>query len=372
MNPNLIPSADPAGLPGPVWLFQTLLVVTFFLHLLFMNLAVGGSLLAWIAHVVARGRGNEPHGVLARRLTLVNGYGISLAITTGVAPLLFLQVLYHQLFYTGTILMGEVWLGMLGMLTAGYYAAYLYKLKGAPATGRGGGVWIGLSAVMFLTIAVVQVAVHLIQVQPDQWLGFAANPWRILADPTFVPRLLHFVSAGIGLSAVTMAWWAARCAPRSDDPATETAIARFCWKWAMWSTVVQVIDGFILLMVLPGPVLSSFMKGGPATMVPLALAILGAVGLLMMMSRVVDPIASRATVTGTLGAMVLVVAIMAVTRHQVREAYVAPWIDLGAFRVVPQWFNFGVFVVLLVAALAVVALMVRRVQTSPASGSEAA
>ena len=38
-------------------------------------------------------------------------------------------------------LLGWIWFGMLVLLAGGYYAAYLYKLRGAPATGRGGGLW---------------------------------------------------------------------------------------------------------------------------------------------------------------------------------------------------------------------------------------
>jgi hypothetical protein len=42
------------------------------------------------------------------------------------------------------------------------------------------------------------------------------------------------------------------------------------------------------------------------------------------------------------------------------------------FTVVPQWGNFTLFALLLVAGLATVAYMVRRVLASPASGTEAA
>ena len=38
MQADLVPAVDPAGLPGPPWLFHVLLVFTFFLHMLFMNL----------------------------------------------------------------------------------------------------------------------------------------------------------------------------------------------------------------------------------------------------------------------------------------------------------------------------------------------
>ena len=45
-----IPSLDPMPLPGPVWLMVTLLLVTFLLHLVAMNLTLGGTAIAvWCA-----------------------------------------------------------------------------------------------------------------------------------------------------------------------------------------------------------------------------------------------------------------------------------------------------------------------------------
>ncbi len=372
MNPDLIPALDAAGMPGPSWLFHILLVFTFFLHMLFMNLTLGGTLLAVFAHLSGGGRRDDPRGALAARLMAVNNYGISLTITTGVAPLLFIQVLYQQYFYTATILIGGVWLGFLLLLTVGYYSAYLYKFKGAPARGTGGGLWLMVSAVMFLIIATVHVSVSLLHAQPYKWADFASGAACVLADPTFVPRLLHFVLAGIGFSALVACWWAVRRASAGADVELNTAVARYAWKWALWSTVLQVVDGFVLLLVLPRPVLIGFMQGGAATMVPLTLAILIGVGLLMMLAKVSNPVESAGTVTGTLGAMVLSIAVMSITRHQVRVLYLEPATSLFKAQVVPQWVNFFLWVVLLVVGLATVAYMVKRVLTEPAVGEDAA
>ena len=46
MPTSLIPALDPAPLPGPPWLFHLLWVLTFVIHLLFVNMVLGGSLLA--------------------------------------------------------------------------------------------------------------------------------------------------------------------------------------------------------------------------------------------------------------------------------------------------------------------------------------
>lgn len=372
MNPNLVPGLDPAGLPGPPALFHVLLVFTFVLHLLFMNLSLGGTLLAAAAHLLGRGRADDHRVVLASRLMAINTFGISLTITTGVAPLLFIQLLYQQYFYSATILLGGLWLGMLLLLTLGYYAAYLYKFRGLPARGAGGGTWLAAAALLFLLIAGVHVAVHLVSVQPERWGSLADGAWSVLADPSYLPRLLHFVLAGLGFSALVATWWAVRRARQGVEVERNTAIAAWSWRWVLWTTVLQVVDGFVLLFLLPQPVMGGLMQGGAATLAPLALAILLGLGLLMMLARTTAPVAQPALVGGTLAAMVLAIVIMSLTRHQVRALYLAPFTAGVEAAVAPQWGNFAVFAVLLLAGLATVGLMLRRVLGSPASGPEAA
>jgi len=372
MNQELIPAVDATAIPGPAWLFHVLLVFTFVLHALFMNLALGGTLLAMIAQLTSGGRREDYRSVLAHRLMGVNSYGISLAITTGIAPLLFVQLLYQQYFYTATILIGWIWFLVVVMLIVGYYAAYAYKFRTASAGGSSGAGWLFIAAVLFLLIAMVHVAVNLIHAQPEKWEAIAGNPWSILGDPTYFPRLLHFVLAALGFSGLVATWWAVRQASAGRDVARNTAIARFAWKWVLWTTVLQVVDGFLLLFVLPRPVLLGLMRGGFATLAPLTLSIVLAIGLLMMLARVTNPVEKAGTVNGTLAGMLMTIAIMAITRHQVRELYLEPVSSQFQLESAPQWGNFVLFALLLVAGLATVGYMVRRVLGSPATGGEAA
>jgi hypothetical protein len=364
MNTDLIPALDAAGLPGPPWLFHCLLVSTFFLHLVFMNLTLGGTLMAFVANLRSSGRSSDGNAVLAKRLMGINTYAISLAITTGVAPLLFVQVLYQQFFYSGTILLGWIWFSMLILLMIGYYAAYLHK--------RFRGAWLGVSALTFFGVAMIHVAVHLIHVQPAKWAQFDASALSVLTDPTYWPRLLHFVLAAITFAALVSTWWAIRRARAGDDVELNTTIAKSTWRWALWATVLQMVDGFVLFGVLPKPVLLGFMRGGVATLGPLTISILLGIGLLMMLVRASNPVEKPGLVSGTLAALTLTIAVMTVTRHQVRVLYLEPATSQFQATIVPQWGNFVLFAILLIACLITIFVMVRRVLTSPAEGDEAA
>jgi len=338
------------------------------LHILFMNLALGGTLLAAISHLLRR-RGDHL-AVLSDRLVGINTFGISLAITTGVAPLLFIQVLYQQYFYSATILLGGAWLGFLVLLLIGYYALYVHKMHADPTSGSG--PWLWISATTFLLIAMVHVAVHLVHVQPGLWDRLADAPWLILGDRTFVVRLLHFVLASLAFSAIVCCWWAVRRARAGHDRAINGRIAAVTWQWALWTTVAQVVDGFALLLLLPQEVLLGFMRQGPGSTIPFTLAVLLGIGLVVMLARVTDPTSKPALVTGVLATMGLTITIMSITRHQVRIAYLETLGPLDTPQVIPQWGNVALFVALLVAGLALTAFMVRRVLTSPATGDDAA
>ena len=255
----------------------------------------------------------------------VNAYGISLAITTGIAPLLFVQLLYQQYFYTATILIGWAWLLFVVLLMLGYYAAYAYKFRGAPARGGGGTGWL----VGFRR----DVPAHRHGPrggQPDPLPAGALG--ALCAEPLVDPRRSGLLSAPAalragresGFSALMAAWWAVRQAGAGRDVRANTEIARFAWTLGAVDHAAADRGRLLLLLALPRPVLLGLMRGGAATLVPLTLSILLGLGLLMMLARVSDPVEKRGTVTGTLAAMVLTVAVMALTRHQVREIYLEP------------------------------------------------
>ena len=150
-------------------------------------------------------------------------------------------------------------------------------------------------------------------------------------------------------------------------------MARFGVRVALVATLLQLVDGFWLLLALPEEVLKAFMRGGAATMAPFTIGIFAGFGLLVFLARVRDPIADRTSVRHSLELFGLAMVLMLVTRHQLRDLYVAAANAHAAPKTVGQWGAFAVFLVsfLLCGALTVLAL-VRSATDRPGPGQATA
>ena len=150
--PNLIRTLDPNPLPAPYWIFEVLLLVTFFLHILAMNCMLGGATLALVAKWGPGKRKNRDHmfSDITKKLPVL----MPAVITLGVAPLLFVQVLYGQFFYTSSIIVAWPWFFVLFLLASAYYGFYFVSYRNERQSGKAGLVLL-LSVVFVLIIAFV-------------------------------------------------------------------------------------------------------------------------------------------------------------------------------------------------------------------------
>ena len=87
--------------------FDILLVATFVVHILLMNCVLGGAAIS----VVEMLRGNDLG--LTKRLSKKLPTLLALTINFGVAPLLFLQVVFGHFDYVSSVLMGGLWLSLI-------------------------------------------------------------------------------------------------------------------------------------------------------------------------------------------------------------------------------------------------------------------
>ncbi|HVN33419.1 MAG TPA: hypothetical protein VMT45_15685 [Thermoanaerobaculaceae bacterium] len=366
MPTNLIPALDPAPLPGPPWLFHVLWVLTFLIHLLFVNTVLGGSLLAVLAGLTGTGRRE-----IQTLFVEINSWAISLAITFAIAPLLFMQVLLGRFFYTATILVAWAWLGMLGLLMIGYYFNYIAKFR--LRAGRGAGAVLIFEAICFVAIAAIQVVVNLLHMQPARWEKVAGQVWAALSDPTFVPRYLHFVLAAVAMAGAVLAWVAVRRAAKGGDTELLSRMARFGVRAALVATLLQLVDGFWLLLALPEDVLKAFMRGGAATMGPLTLGIFAGVLLLVVLAQIADPLASPTKVRRVAELVIGTVVLMVLTRHQLRGIYLAPARANEQLTVSTQWGPLALFLAVFVLCVALtVYALVKAAKDRPQPGEDAA
>jgi hypothetical protein len=389
----ILPDPDPAGLPAAVWLLEFLLVFTFILHVLVMNVALGGGLISGWATWRARRSGRRGSSVQEARYRAMAGglakllpVSTAFAITTGVAPLLFVQVLYGQLFYCSSVLMAWPWLAVVALLLVGYYGYYglSFVLDGAKPAGPGGiaspapGAAEGAapagtpakalllaagSGLVFLVIAMIFTNNMTLMLRPDRFGAlYAASDAGLhtnLGDGWVWPRFLHVAVGSLAVTGIVIGLvgrlrtW--------GDPSIGLWVTAFGARLFILATLVQLAVGVWFLFSLPHVVRDVVLTGGPELML-LATGVGFALLALFVVRRSV-----------VLAAVPLVVTIvdMVIVRHQVRKLTLVPYFSVDSMAVNAQTGVFVLFAVLLVAGLAVVAWMVWRLAaTRPAVTAE--
>ncbi len=367
----LVPPIDPTPLPAPAWLFQVLLIVTFLVHLVFMNLMLGGALLAAFARIRTRaGERARDWMVLADRLMDHLPWFIAFTVTTGIAPLLFVQVLYGPLFYTSTISVGWIWLSLLLIIIAAYYAAYAYKFGGMrERTGASAPWWAWTSGLLFLAAASIQVLVNTIQITPDRWIAVYQGLSSGFSDLSYLPRLLHFVLAAVGFTGLYVAMLAER--DRSAGPERRAWMARLGIRLAFWPTLAQLAVGFWLLLTLPRPALEGLMGGDAAETALFGIGFLLALGLMGMLYALKRPLEQKGLLYGTVGLMLATMLGMVLIRDGARRLALAPYYSIWDLPAETQTGVTLVFLAVLAGGLWVLYRVVRRVTGELRGGLDA-
>lgn len=343
MNP-LVPSPD--AIPVPWGYFQFLLMLTFALHLLLMNALLGSTGIALFAHL----RGGDAHRRLASELSKVLPLLVAFTVNFGVAPLLFVQVLYGQFFYASSILMAAFWLAVVPLLIVGYYATYLYGFRFG-SLGRGGAAVVGLALLLFLGLALLYTNNMTLMLDPQRWQTYFANPRGTvlnLGDPTLLPRYLHFVLGAAAVGGLFVAVFG-RMKEKKDKEVGELA-TRLGLRIFLSFTLAEVVVGAWFLAVLPRKVMLLFM-GGSAVATVLFTAGLLLTGLVLLAGF-------KRRLLPTVVLTVVLVYLMTFLRDFVRTGYLSPFFTPGQLKVLPQYGPMVLFAVTLVAGLAVLAWMI--------------
>ncbi len=345
MNPaSLIPTPD--VIPAPWGWFKFFLIATFLVHILLMNIMLGGGIITFLSGLKSGGTAKPLQKDFSEKLTIV----IAFVVNFGVAPLLFLQVLYGHFMYVSSQLMAVFWMAVIPLLILAYYSAYIYKFK-FDALGNNRNWFIGSSVAILLVIAFIYVNNMTLMLRPDAWTGYFENDQGTLlnlSDPTLLPRYLHFLTGSIAIGGLFIALlWTLKA--RKGAPDAKKQIDRGM-DWFVHATLIQVVIGFWFQMSLPRPILLLFMGGSPLH-TGLFLAALGLVILVLILAI------HRKVLLTTFFALFLV-TFMVLIRDLVRTAYLDPYFRLSDLTVEPQYGPLVVFLLALIFSLAAVGYVV--------------
>ncbi len=355
-----IPHPDPLPLAGPPALNWFLLTLTFLLHMIAMNVMLGGSIIS----VTLSGR-TEPQRKLQAFLAKAMPAMVATTVTLGVAPLLLTQVSYGRLFFASSVLMAWYWGAVIFILILAYYGTYLVSFKGSALGGLRRPV-LALTALLFLAIAFIYTNNMTLMLHPGRFAElYAANPGGSnlnLADGTVIPRLLHMVFGALAVAGFIIACWGVLRLAK-DEESGRYAL-RLGGNWFLAATLVNFAFGIWWMVALPREIMLRFMGRSPLASAALAFGVILAfvtLALVFVGMRRAQPkkplIAAAVLLLGTLIAMVL-------ARDEVRQGALAAAGFEAVAWVEPQWGPLILFLVLLVGAVLTVAWMLRTLARS--------
>ncbi len=246
---------DPAGLPFYPIVFQLLLVLTFALHIIMVNLVVGSTFLA-IWEIWKR---NEYGLKLSKALGRVLTVSLSIAIVLGVAPLLFVQVIYDPFWYTANTMSAFWALMFLVVITVAFYAAYGFYLgnrKSDVTSAKTGWAWVTAGFLLCTGLFIHMLSME--QLMPQHWKEWivASSGMVSYAGGEFhgieFGRLLHILIPSFAVTGVFLMLYSAYFSGREDyDEAYLDYVGKKGAWMAFWASAIAIGAGFWWLGLIP-------------------------------------------------------------------------------------------------------------------------
>ena len=262
----------PFGFPWPTAFYLTWYVITLCIHVVFMNYVLAGSGYLAVAGFARIGRQvGSPETPMASHLRDWLPFAVSAAVTAGVAPLLFLQILYKQDFYTANLLLFHRWMAIVPVLIAGSYLAYLLKSRVIARWSTVMRVLVGLGAfACFLFAAWSWTENHLLSQRRDMWPEFYAAQRMVYDEPQLWIRLGLWVSGSVA-TMVTIVSWQLWFAQNRGTILPPSEPRRAAWL-AIGGIAASYVFGFLWYTALDDPAQHALrtLPAGPYLLVALA------------------------------------------------------------------------------------------------------
>ncbi len=347
-------------LPTQNVVYLVLYLATLVLHVVAMNYVVGGAMVVAGAAVFKLfvNYCDATEAIVAKiKDWLPLALGVTIAL--GVAPILFVQILYKHSFYTANLLLFYRWMAILPVLIVAFYLLYLQKSNWIERRGRvvhaivAGGV-----LAMFLFVAWSWTENHLLSFAGQtEWTDHYVAGRMRYRSIELLPRLTVWMIGALTTLSVLLAW-------QLRGRATTATVRRLALI-GVCGAVGSLAAGGWYWLVLPGDVVAAVMQ--PANLIVLViagagvLATIGAWGHMAKSGRLGTPWMWLAT--AGLGAAIPAATVLREVRRYVALVDVDQWqtaVDTASQSA--SWQGFGVFALFLVANVAAIWWLIRKVR----------
>ena len=331
MNPAL---PNYQFLPAPLWLISVLHLLTLTLHFVAMNFMFGGVMLILFSR--ATGRWNS---ATLRAFLKYFPTAMAATISLGVAPLLFVQLVFPQQIYAAAIVSGWFWLKIISVLVIAYYCLYAASFsKNTGASGK----YLGVALLGMVYVSLVYSSVFSMAERPDLYKTlYATNQSGLVINTdwsSWVFRWMHMLAG-----AATVGGFFIGLLGR-DDPEAASAGRKFF----VGGMAAAFLLGFVYLMTL-ADIIKPIMRGPGVWALSLSILLsLGALHLFFVRKFLPSAILLFVSLLG-----------MVAMRHYVRLILLEKHYDPATVTVSPQWSVFALFLVCFLLALAVLYYMIR-------------
>lgn len=233
---------------------KIVLVILFLIHILFVNLMIGASVLSVFFEIL--GLTWKRFDDLAKKIAQTITVNKSLAVVLGVGPLLCINLAYTIHFYSANALTGYAWISIVPLVILAFLLSYLYKYTWDKWTGVAKKLHLlvgGMAAFLFLTIPLIFLSNINLMLFPDRWSdvqGFFSS----LRVGNVFPRYFHFLTASLALTSLFLAGWFGRkkFIIQKDLPEfSRPQLRRLFYRIALYLSIAQLVFGPLLLFTLP-------------------------------------------------------------------------------------------------------------------------
>ena len=195
----------PFGFGAEAQTYLWLLVGTLSVHIVLIGYVLGGT--GYLAFTAILTRGSQSGSATIARVRDWLPFFLGLAITAGVAPLLFVQVLYQEQFYTANLLLFVRWLAIVPAIMIGFYALYVAKTQWFAMQSRGVRIAVAvLPMVCFAFVGYSWTENHLLSLDTTSWVAHYSARRLVHSAEGAQWRFLCYVAVAIAACVTIVAW----------------------------------------------------------------------------------------------------------------------------------------------------------------------